>query len=221
MPTARMTKLEAVNMMLRSIGETNVAALGTGLLDSDQAEDALDEVSREVQAQGWNANTRWGVELSLDGNDQFLVGATWLKVDTTNYQGSSRTTTTRSLSEHVRVAVRESSISAGTYCLYDIDNDTDIWTNSGVTTLTVNIVEFLDFADLPYYLQIYIAKAAAHRFQKTSMLSSVLREFTFEEVLEAKALAQQSDLEEDDMNVFRDSPHAYNVAYRYNPWFGR
>lgn len=56
MPTAQMTELEAVNMILSAAGEDVVGSLGTN--DSAQAELILDEVNRDIQARGWFWNYR-------------------------------------------------------------------------------------------------------------------------------------------------------------------
>jgi hypothetical protein len=51
------TKLEAVNVCLTNIGEAPVASL-TGLqVDAQVASSIIDEVSREVQSNGWHWNT--------------------------------------------------------------------------------------------------------------------------------------------------------------------
>ena len=45
-----LTKLEAVNIVLDSIGETPVSSLTSGLPDAESAEAKLDEVTTEVLA---------------------------------------------------------------------------------------------------------------------------------------------------------------------------
>ncbi len=59
--TANMTKLEAVNDILLSIGEKPVNGLTSGLPDAALAEAVLDKISRQVQLEGWNSNTRRGI----------------------------------------------------------------------------------------------------------------------------------------------------------------
>ena len=51
MANATTTELEAVNIMLSSIGEAPVNSLSSGLVDAELAQTTLHNVSREVQAQ--------------------------------------------------------------------------------------------------------------------------------------------------------------------------
>ena len=48
------TKLEAVNIMLSTIGENPVNSLTSGLVDAELAETILGSVSKAVQSEGWN-----------------------------------------------------------------------------------------------------------------------------------------------------------------------
>ena len=50
--TAHMTKLQAVNQMLRSINEQAVSSLSSGQIDAERAEEVLNETSRRVQSEG-------------------------------------------------------------------------------------------------------------------------------------------------------------------------
>ena len=51
-----MTKLEAVNLMLDSIGESPVSSLSSGLADAETAERIFNQVDKDVQAVGWHVN---------------------------------------------------------------------------------------------------------------------------------------------------------------------
>jgi len=52
---AHMSKLDAVNQMLRSINEQAVSSLNSGQIDAERAAAVLDETSRRIQAQGWHS----------------------------------------------------------------------------------------------------------------------------------------------------------------------
>ena len=60
----RMTELEAVNMMLMTIGEYKVNDLINlaGRSDAAIAKDILTNTSRAVQSKGWTFNTDFNVE---------------------------------------------------------------------------------------------------------------------------------------------------------------
>ena len=65
----KMTELEAVNVLLTTIGEAPVNTLtGNQVTDVTIARQVLNEVSREVQSQGWYFNTENGVTLTPDNN---------------------------------------------------------------------------------------------------------------------------------------------------------
>ena len=63
---AAMTQLEAVNVLLTTIGEAPVNSLsGKQTTDVAIAQQVLNEVNREVQSRGWHFNTEYDVELIL------------------------------------------------------------------------------------------------------------------------------------------------------------
>ena len=213
---AHMTKLQAVNQMLRSINEQPVSQLASGQVDAENAEDVLDEVSRRIQAQGWHANTRRGVTLSKNASNEFAVGTNVMRVDTVN-PDSPRRAASPSPSAFYNVALRRDQADTK-WLLYDVDNDSETWA-TGPSELTVDIVEYLAFSGLPVYLQTYIYKAAAHEFQKTAVSSQVLWQFTQEDVRDEMVNAVQADSEAEDRNVFRNHRPAWEVVYRFNPLY--
>lgn len=214
---AHMSKLEAVNEMLFSIGENPVQSLASGLQDAELAETILNNESRRIQAKGWHCNTRRNVVLTKNVDNQFVVGIDALKVDTVNGRWS-RSTNSPSPSGWVNVMLKRSADDTK-WLLYDVDNSSETWTD--VTTVTVDIVDFLDFANLPSYLQNYILFAAAHRFQKGVVSSRVLAEFTKEDVNQAMIDAIQDDMENADDNILQHDPASHSIVYRYNPNYGR
>jgi len=212
---AHMTKLEAVNDMLLSIGESPVQQLDGGQQDAAIAENVLDRASRRIQLKGWHANTLRSYELTKNASNQFVVGIDILKVDTVNPH-SGRANNTPSPSSYINVALRRSSDDTK-WLLFDVDNNTETWTNE--TTLTVDMVQFLDFKDLPPSLQNYIAKDAGRRYQKGAVGSRVLHAFTEEEVIEAQTDALQEDMENEDRNIFQHDRASHSIVYRYNPGY--
>lgn len=212
-----MTKLEAVNEMLLSIGESPVQSLSSGLGDAAVAESILDRTNRRIQLKGWHVNTDRAVTLSKNASNQFTLPVDTLKVDTVNPQSGRQENTPRR-SSHINAVMRRSADDTK-WLMYDADNNSETWTNE--TELTVDIVKFKDFADLTPALQEYVWTAAAHRFQKGMMGSKVLFEFTREDVLDAETQAVQEDAENEDLNILRESPHAFSVAHRFNPGYGR
>ena len=212
---AHMTELEAINQMLRSINEQPIQSLTSGQIDAESAEAVLTETSRLIQSEGWHANTRRSVSITKNSDNQFAVAVNVLKVDTVN-PDSPRRTGSPNPSSFYNVGLRRDAADTK-WLLYDIDNDSETW--SDPDTLTVDIVEFLPFEHLPVALQAYIYHSAGHAFQKAQVGSQVLFEFTREDVDRSEARAVQTDMENEDRNMIRDSRAAREIAYRYNPMY--
>ena len=77
------TKLEAVNIMLSTIGENPVNSLTSGLVDAELAETILGSVSKAVQSEGWNFNTEKKVSFSADSSGHIILPANILRADAT------------------------------------------------------------------------------------------------------------------------------------------
>lgn len=214
------TKLQAVNRILDSIGEDPVNDLDSGLPEAEKAETFLDDSSRRIQLMGWHCNTREDIVLTLDANDLFLLPDSTLKVDTVNPRGARKTSASPTPSSYVNASMRRSSDDTK-WVLYDVDNDSETWTNAGLTTLTVDIVQLIEFANLTPALQMYVFTDAAHRFQKSIMGSQVLASYTTEDLQKAEVSAVNEDMENEDDNIIHDNPQVYDIVFRNNPRFGR
>lgn len=215
-----LTKLQAVNEMLLSIGETPVSSLESGLGDAELAEALLDRASRQIQLKGWHCNTLRDYELTKNGSNQFALPVNTLRVDTVNPRGGYRRTSTPAHSKGVNASMRRSADNTK-WLMYDNDNNTETWTANDPATLTVDIVQLEEFANLTPALQHYVWAYAAHRFQKSIMGSKVLNEFTAQDLEEALIQAIQEDTMNEDQNIISDNGHVNSVAYRYNPLYGR
>ena len=79
--TTPTTKLEAVNSMLTAIGEAPVNTLSSELLDAETAETILNEVSRGVQARGWNFNSEPDYTFAADTNGNVILPAEVIRAD--------------------------------------------------------------------------------------------------------------------------------------------
>jgi len=213
-----MTKLEAVNDILWTIGESPVLSLAAGLGDAAIAETHLDRMSRQVQLQGWHVNTEKGKTLTLNSDDQFALGVDVLKVDTVS-RSSHRKTATPTPSSYINAKMRRSADDTK-WIMYDGDDLTEFWTNSGITELTVDEVKLLDFDNLTPALQHYIWTKAARKFQIGAMGSQVLDQVTTRDIGEAELQAVQEDCENEDINIIRDNAHVRGIAWRNNPSAG-
>ena len=146
MALAPTSKLEAVNGCLTNIGESPVADLTTGLLVGAKiAEDVVDEISRDLQMDGWHFNTEVR-RLSPDVSGNLHVPANTLKIDSTGYDTS------------------RDVIQRGTK-LYDKSANTFTFTSG----ITVEMVLGLEWDELPEVARRLIAVRAARVFQERQL----------------------------------------------------
>lgn len=215
--SGHLTKLQAVNEILQSIGEDPVNSLGSNVPDAAEAERVLDAENRRIQLIGWHANTLQDHTLNKNADNQFVLGVNTLKVDTVNPRGARRRGSP-SPSSFIDAGMRRSADDTK-WLMWDVDNNSETWPT--LTTLTVDLVQLIEFANLTPALQIYVWTSAAHRFQHGTMGSSSLDLFTQADVARAEVAAVNEDLENEDTNIIRDNPHVYSIVYRNNPGFGR
>ena len=167
-PTVAQTKLDAVNLMLASIGQSPVNTLtGTLPKDVNKAVVALDSALREVLTQGWSFNSDYNYSMAVDGTGRIAVPAASLQIDPTSGEDY--------------VPRYDPSAPAGMF-LYDRDNNAfDEFTQ----TVKVNIVWAFEFEQVPQHARQYIATKAARKFQQGILGSAVLHQFTRDDEGEA------------------------------------
>ena len=173
------TKLEAINIMLSSIGESPVNSLTSGLVDAEMAETILNATSRDVQSQGWHFNTEPSYGIVPLASGELLLPANCLKVD----QISSE---------------REFDLVQRGSKLYDRKKHTF---KIG-RTVKVDMVIMLDFEQLPEAARRFITLKGARVFQDRAVGSAELH--GFQERDELRALVELKDMEADtaDYTIF-------------------
>lgn len=167
-PTTPMTELEAVNMMLRAIGEATVTSTASTQQDTADALQMLKEEIRRLCAEGWWWNTDEEVELSETSN-LITLPTNALFADP--------------IYAYKDVAVRDDG--AGNLVLYDRDNNTTTWATG--TTIKCKIIRALAFDDLMESARDYVAMAAAQKFVKYKMGEEGMVTFTEQDLIRARA----------------------------------
>ena len=189
-PTS-MTELEAVNVLLTTIGEAPVNTLtGNQVTDVSIAKQVLNEVSREVQAQGWHFNTEDGVELSPDGFKEIIVPADTARIDARDYN----------------IVRREGK-------LFDLDKRSYEFSSK----IKVSIVYFQDFLQLPDVAKKYITTRASRIFSDRLLNSETIHKMTSRD--EQKALIDLKEYQGDtaDYNMM----DSFSVSRVMNRGFNR
>ena len=135
------TELQAVNAMLRAIGESPVNTIsGTTTTDVAIAIQTLTSINRRVQSKGWHFNTDYNVVLDIDNSGNIPLGTTIASV----YSPSND------------VAMRNQK-------LYDRVNRTFTFTRSIQDAVTITILEF---ENLPEVAREYITQIAKKEYQQ-------------------------------------------------------
>jgi len=183
-----MSDLQAVNMMLTSIGEQPIGNLNeSGLQDASIAQDILHSTSRQVQSRGWIFNTDLQKVLSPDSASEnggrIKVGDNVLRIDTTSKKRSSTS----------------DIIDRGGY-LWDREKNTNLFTDD----VTVDYVTFLPFNSLPEAARRYIAVKSARIFHDRVVGSGELHNFFQQDEQEAWGDLLEFQSEVGDFNIFDD-----------------
>ncbi|MAK29813.1 hypothetical protein [Acinetobacter sp.] len=176
---ARGTHLNAINTMLSAIGESPTTRT---ILDAESSADVvmakqiLDEVNKEVQAQGWHFNTEYEVEFTPDGSTKHIVlGTNIARIDLAPDNEDGRD-----------VIVKYTS---GEYRLYDKKDKT--YEFSG--TVKATVVYFYDFIHIPHAAQHYITIKASRVYQDRLAGTQTHHAFSMQD--EFRALADLKDWE--------------------------
>jgi hypothetical protein len=184
-----MSELQAVNMMLTTIGEQPIANLNdkAGLQDASIAQDILHNTSRQVQSRGWIFNTDLQKILSPDsttaGGGKIKVDSNVLRIDTTSKVRSNKTDV----------------VERAGY-LYDREKNTNLFTD----TVTVDYVTFLPFESIPESARRYIAVKSARIFHDRVVGSGELHAFFQQDEMQAWSDLLEYQSEIGDFNIFDD-----------------
>lgn len=164
------TKLEAVNIMLSSIGDSPVNSLNSGLVDAEIAETILNGINREIQGKGWHFNTEIKMKLSPSIDNEIALPQNCLRVD--------RTVTDKD----------EDVIQRGGR-LYNKTTHSFILKSP----VEVDMVVLLDFEDIPEAARRYITIRASRIFQDRVVGDETLH--TFQQSDEMQAMVELMDEE--------------------------
>ena len=184
------TKLEAVNIMLSTIGENPVNSLTSGLVDAELAETILGSVSKAVQSEGWNFNTEKKVSFSADSSGHIILPANILRADAT-VEADALDLVQRGLK------------------MYDKKNHT-YNINKAVNLDT--IIE-LEFETLPEVARRYITLKASRIFQDRVVGSETLPKFNQEDEFMAYSQLKDFEADSEDISIF-DNNSVFEVIDR-------
>jgi hypothetical protein len=176
-----MSELEAVNLMLFTIGEQPVNTLEvSGVAEVAIARDTLQETSRDVQADGWHFNTEHGWQCLPDTEGYIHLPRNCL---------------------HAFDPSKRHDVMQRGFRLYDRRRHAYEFDGP----LALSMVLFLPFEELNHPARRYIFIKAARRFQERTFGSQVIEQFTGREEIDAKGAFQAADAAAANYNILHDN----------------
>lgn len=166
-----------VNSIADSTAIPPSAALAKGILD---------EVSREVQSEGWHYNTAKDYKLEADGNNQFVLPDNTMQVDSTD---NSKDVIQRGLK------------------LFDRKEQTDVFTED---ELKVDITFLLEFEEIPEQSRRYITLKSSRMLVNRLVGSRELEALIYRDELMAKSRMEEAEGNNSDRTIFDN----YDTASR-------
>jgi len=182
--TTPTTTLGAVNSMLSTIGEAPVNNLNSGLTDAETAETILNEVSRSIQAQGWNFNTEPSLTIQADTNGEVVLPQEVIRADLSNVKHRS------SQNEYVQ---RGNKIYDKRQHTYNIGKP-----------LTLDVVVLLEYEQMPEVARRYVSVQASRVFQERVVGSDRLSSYNRADEQAALFALQEHEGDNGDYNIFDD-----------------
>lgn len=192
MPSLSLTsRLDAVNVILTSIGESPVDSLSGTTADAQSAASVLDELTREVQSEGWHFNTENEVPFTPDGSGNINLPDTILRFEVDRLD--------RMTVEPVQRGLK----------LYDRKARSYVFSRP----IKASVVYLLPFEELPEAARRYVTVRAARVFHDRFVGSETQHRFTQEDELRARMTLESADLDTSNVNFFSADP-AFQRALR-------
>jgi len=190
------TELEAVNRVLRMMGEAPVNSLQGQFGLARQAHDSLKETSRTVQSEGWSFNTDYERTLTRTaGTNEIDLSSDISRVKIDPYEYPDNEVVQRGLK------------------LYDRRKNTSVFEED----LTADVTYILSWTDLPEHARQYIMVKAGRQLQDQILGSADLTQINLTMEAEAKALFMEEENNAGDHNMIRGNPNHTGVFQTYQP----
>ena len=183
---ATSTELDAVNSILMSVGESPVNTLNTQSPEVAIAQKTLQQVTREVLAEGWVFNTENEVKFTVDANDQVTLSDAILHVDTNRFYHL----------DTYNVIRKDGKL----YDRYEHKN-----TFPDETTMYLDVVWMYAFEDIPQSFRDYITAKAIRKASLRMVSDLEINKALEQDEVVARSAAIEYDTRQADYNVFNDN----------------
>jgi hypothetical protein len=195
MTQARTSFLEAVNRVLQMMGEAPINSLEGQYGLAQQAQDVLDDVSRQVQADSWSFNTDRHKTLSRSVSNEIPVGTNVVRVvvDSLEYPG-------------VDVVQRGAKLYDRIANSYVFDKD-----------LKADVTYVLEWEELPEYARQYITVRAGRVLQESIIGSADLSRINQQQEAEVRAMFLDEETVVNDHSMITGNPNHSSGFLPYMP----
>ena len=198
-PTTNATQeLPAINQILSSCGQAPVTTLDQTNPDVAIAYDTLQQVSREVQAEGWTFNKEYHYEFTPDTDDQILIPSNILQIKLTENSANMD-----------KDGVRRSGK------LYDRHNHTYDWTDE---TVECDVVWEFDWVDLPQPIQDFIVARSATFVSQRIVGDTEQYQMLQQQEAYMRALALEYETQQGQFTFFGHPQGHTNYYQSYQPF---
>lgn len=186
-----LSKLDAVNRMLRASGEQPVSTLLTVSGDALMAEQILDEVELEYQLTGQVFNTQEAY-LIPDATGQIALASNVLRIDTIDEHS------------HIEVVPKGSSPQRLFWTMqYTTPKNTYDFSSLSLTQgLHVRQVLKVEFEDSPAAQQFAMVDEASRRYQMITMADNATDGMLRQRSQQSRAIARADDIRQRDVSSF-------------------
>jgi len=195
MALTRTSFLEAVNTVLRMVGEAPVNSTDSGFGLAEQAEDLLLEVSRKLQMENWSFNTDYSYKLLKDNNGYIYVPNTALRVEVNPFDYPGYEITQRGNR------------------LYERRNNTFVFTQD----IVADVTHALDWSDLPEHARRYIAVKAGRELQQGTIGAAELDQINGSMELEARSAFMELETTLSSHSMLQGNPSVVSGYFSYIP----
>ena len=190
------SELEAVNKVLRMMGEAPVNSLEGQFGLARQANATIKEVSKTIQAEGWSFNTDYERTLTRTaGTNEIELSSDISRVKIDPYEYPDNEVVQRGLK------------------LYDRRKNTSVFEED----LTADVTYILGWTDLPEHARQYIMVKAGRQLQDQILGSADLTQINLTMEAEAKTLFMEEENNAGDHNMIRGNPNHTGVFRTYQP----
>jgi len=169
------------------------------------AQKTLQQVCREILAEGWKFNTETQYPITLDSNNHCIVPDNVLQIDLNRYRHPDAFDTVRK--EH-----------NGIKKLYDLHDHTFEFTNANNNKIYVDLIWMVNFNDIPQVFQDYITVRASRIASNRMVNNAEAAQLISADEAQARAVALEYDTAQGDYNIFNNQEGRTNASTVYRPY---